>query len=105
MKTNAVALVTTLALAGSLTLAGDALAGVNGRQRRQQGRIAQGLRSGALTPREAARLRAEQRWIRREERLYRADGVLGPWDRADLRRDLARASRDIEREKHDGQVR
>ena len=105
MRAKAAFLVTTLALAGSLAFVGDAAAGMNGRQRRQQERIAQGVRSGALTPREAARLEAEQRWLGREERRYRADGVLGPRERADLRRDRARVSRDIERQKHDGQVR
>jgi hypothetical protein len=81
-------------------------ASVNARQRAQQARLRQGLHSGALTGREFARLQAQEARIRAEERRYRAnDGHIGPWERADLQRDLAIASRRIARQKHDGQVR
>ncbi len=103
---------TTLALAiGALALvAGSAFAatadpGINHRQARQHARIAQGVASGQLTARETARLRSQQRAIAREERVYKSDGRLTLAERADLRRDLDRASRDIYREKHDAQTR
>jgi hypothetical protein len=81
-------------------------ASVNAHQRAQQARLRQGLRSGVLTGREFVRLEAQAAHIRAEERRYRAnDGHIGPWEHADLRRDLAIASRRIARQKHDGQVR
>ena len=81
-------------------------ASVNAREREQQARLRQGLRSGALTGREYVRLEAQEAHIRAEERRYRAnDGHLGPRERADLQRDLNRESRRIAQQKHDGQVR
>ena len=99
-----------LAVAVSMLVAGSALAqtatpGLNDRQENQKARIEQGVRSGQLTHREAARLRAEQRRIRAEKRLARADGVVTPAERAQIRRDQRRASRHIYRQKHDAQTR
>jgi hypothetical protein len=95
-----------LALVGALALAAPSEASIDGREREQSQRIRQGRKSGALTNREAARLVREERQIRREERRFRAnDGHLGPRERAKLNRDLNRASRDIYRQKHDGQRR
>ena len=79
--------------------------GVNLRQRNEQTRIAQGVRSGELTRDEARGLRAEQRDIRREEREYKSDGVLTRGERRDLHRDLNEASRNIYAEKHDDETR
>lgn len=90
-------------LMGSTTVL--ARSGIDARQHRQQQRIEQGWRSGELTRPEARRLEGEQRMIRREERRYRADGVLTGAERRDLRRDLDRASAHIYREKHDAQRR
>jgi hypothetical protein len=79
---------------------------VNTRERAQQARLRQGLRSGALTGREYVRLEAREAHIRAEEFRYRHnDGVLGPRERADLQRDLAIENARIARQKHDGQVR
>jgi hypothetical protein len=75
------------------------------RQENQKARIAEGVSSGQLTPREAAKLRAEQRAIRAEKRMAKADGVVTPAERAKLRHDQNRASRDIHRQKHDAQKR
>jgi hypothetical protein len=81
-------------------------ASVNAREREQQARLRQGLRSGALTGREYVRLEAQEARIRAEEFRYRHnDGVLGPRERADLQRDLNVESGRIARQKHDGQVR
>lgn len=74
---------------------------VEERQQRQQGRIAEGIASGSLNPREAARLEAEQTAIGAEKRAFLQDGKLGPRERAKLRQDQNRASRHIYREKHD----
>ena len=81
-------------------------ASVNAREREQQARVRQGLRSGALTGREYVRLEAQEAHIRAEEFRYRHnDGVLGPRERADLQRDLRVESRRIARQKHDAQIR
>ncbi len=71
------------------------------RQRRQQGRIAEGIESGALAPGEAARLETKEAAIQREKRYFKRDGKLSPREKAKLNRDLNRTSRDIYREKHD----
>jgi hypothetical protein len=99
-----------IAVAVSMLVAGSVLAqpatpGINDRQANQEARIEQGVTSGQLTRREAARLRAEQRAIRAEKRMARADGVVTPAERARIRRDQRRASRDIYRQKHDAQIR
>ncbi len=80
-------------------------ASIDQRQQQQRERIAQGIRSGELTRAEAHRLMAEQREIRREERAYRADGVLTHAERAELHRELNDASRHIYNETHDAQRR
>ena len=97
-------------VAMSLFIAGSALAQpatpvVTERQDNQKARIHQGVKSGELTRHEAAKLRAEQRRIRAEKRMAKADGVVTPAERAKLRRDQNRASRDIYRQKHDEQKR
>jgi hypothetical protein len=76
--------------------------GIEARQAEQQRRINQGIESGQLTPREAARLEAQQARIEQLENRLRSDGDgLSPSERARLQRDLNRASRAIYREKHD----
>jgi len=95
---------TVLTLVGAAALASvpASEASVNGRERNQRQRIQQGVRSGELTRGEAARLTVEQARLRAEEHRYRHnDGHLGPRERADLRRDLNRASRHIHRQKND----
>jgi hypothetical protein len=90
----------------SLMAVPAAHAGIDVREQRQRARIHEGLRSGELSGREAARLRAEQAALRAEERRYRTTGGgLSAWERRDLQRDLNRSSRRIHRQKHDGQGR
>ena len=79
--------------------------GVNQRQHNQQQRIQQGAHSGELTRNEYHNLQGQARDIRREERNYKADGNFTRAERADVQRDLNHLSRDIHREKHDGQQR
>ena len=78
---------------------------INTRERHQQQRINQGIRSGELTRREARRLEAGEARIRTDERVARADGTVTPRERARLQRELNRESRSIYRQKHDGQDR
>lgn len=98
------------ALAVSMLIAASALAQpstpiVDQRQANQKARIQDGVKSGELTRREARRLRAEQRRIRVDERRAKADGVVTPAERSQLRREQNRASRDIARQKNDAQTR
>ena len=79
--------------------------GINYRERREHQRIGQGIRSGELTRREAARLEAGLARIRANERFARRDGVITPRERARLDRELNRESRAIYHQKHDGQDR
>lgn len=76
------------------------------RARNQHNRIQQGVRSGSLTKPEAARLRAQQREIRRDVRQDRRDGGgLTALERKQARHAQNQASRRIARQKHDGQTR
>jgi hypothetical protein len=78
---------------------------INKRYHRQQARIAQGVRSGQLTPRETARLERQQGHIRRETRRMKRDGNFTAAERRHVTRDQNRLSRRIYRQKHDGQNR
>ena len=93
-----------------LTLAHSASAqtatpGINARQHNEQARIRQGVRSGELTRPEAARLRTREADIREDKREAKADGVVTPAERHEIRKDENQASRAIYRQKHDAQVR
>ena len=59
---------------------------VDRREARQHARIRQGVRSGELTPREAARLRAGQVHVRRMEHRAKSDGVVTLGERVRLNR-------------------
>jgi hypothetical protein len=76
---------------------------VTRRQERQQARIAQGIRSGSLTPREAAALETKQAKLQAEKVDMREDngGTLTARDKAILNRQQNRLSRNIYVEKHD----
>ena len=77
---------------------------INRRERNQQNRIYQGVRSGQLTRREAGRLERQESVTRRQEHRAKADGVVTPQERAHLLRRENRTSRHIYNQKHDGQV-
>jgi hypothetical protein len=77
---------------------------INGRERRQQQRIYNGVRSGELTRHETYRLEREQVHINQQEARFRRSGDgLSPRELLILEREQNRASRDIYRQKHDGQ--
>jgi len=77
------------------------------RKENQQDRIAQGVKSGALTPRETARLENKEARLNGEIRDMREDhgGKLTPRDRRIINRQQNRLSRQIYRQKHDAQHR
>lgn len=76
------------------------------RQHRQQARINQGVRSGELTRREAAELRAKEARLNRQIQRDRVDGGgLTAKERNKIDKLQDALSREITREKHDGQSR
>ena len=77
--------------------------GIDQRQANQQRRIDQGVASGQLNEREAARLNNQQERINRMEDRAKSDGVVTKKERAKLHAAQDRASRHIAREKHDRQ--
>ena len=84
------------------------LANAGGIERRDainKERIEQGIRSGQITPREAARLRAKQARIERMEAHARRDGVLTEREKGRIEVAQNDLSRNIRHEKHDGQTR
>jgi hypothetical protein len=79
---------------------------INRREHYQRERIRDGIRSGELTRREANRLINQQRRIESYERRSRLDDGRLDWqERRRLHQMLNRSSRNISREKHDGQDR
>ncbi len=90
-----------LLLLSAPALAGDpAMPGAERRQQVQQQRIADGVASGALTPRETVRLERQQAGVERAQRRMEADGKVTPRERARLHVRQDKASRDIYRAKH-----
>jgi len=80
---------------------------INQREQNQQNRIANGIKSGQLTPGETVRLEEkENRLVRNEKRDMAKDGGhLTKKDQAQLNREANRVSKDIYRDKHNAAVR
>ena len=76
---------------------------IDQREANQEKRIQQGVASGSLTPKEAARLEKRESKIKADEAAAKADGKVTTAERKKLNRELDHASRAIERQKHDGQ--
>jgi hypothetical protein len=92
------------AFAAILALAPLASAGVISQRRdRQQDRIAQGVKSGSLTPRETARLERRESALNRQIRAERTlnHGRLTHREKRQVDRRQDRFSRQIRRNKHD----
>jgi hypothetical protein len=79
---------------------------INQRKQIQQDRIAQGVRSGELTPGETRNLESKEAGLNREEHAMRAadDGHLTAGDRATLNHQQNKLSRQIYDKKHNGRV-
>lgn len=79
---------------------------INQRQRNQQRRIAQGVKSGQLTAAETARLERREAGIeRREQKMRASGGKFTKGERRAINKQLNSTSRQIYREKHDKQTR
>lgn len=77
---------------------------IDRRERHQQRRIRNGVRSGSLTRREAVRLERQQARTHAQEAAAKSDGVVTGKERRHLRRREARTSRHVYRQKHDTQT-
>jgi len=91
---------------GVALLAPAGFAQVNKREANQQKRIAEGVESGQLTPKETARLENKEAKINREVRRDRKQngGNLTNKEKAQISRQQNHVSRDINRQKHDAQT-
>lgn len=95
-----------LILSAIAALSLNAEASRNGhRERRQEARIAQGVKSGELTGREARHLMKGQKKIDAFQKKAMADGELSMKEKARLEKMQDRQNRKIQRQKHDEQSR
>jgi hypothetical protein len=106
MKKQPLIVLVALALAGAAFAQSDpATPRVDRREARQQKRIDKGVASGQLTPKEAARMQAQQGRIKAAEANAKSDGLVTAKERAGLARRQNKASRNIRHNKHDAQTR
>ena len=78
--------------------------GIDKRQANQEKRIQQGVQSGRLTGKEAARLEKGQARIDRTEQRAKADGVVTKKERARMQHQQNVQSRHIARAKHNARA-
>lgn len=76
---------------------------VDQRQVNQDQRIQQGVKSGELTSKEAAKLQAGQSKVQAQETKAKADGNVTGKERARLAKSQNKQSREIAKQKHDKQ--
>lgn len=89
-------------LAGGSVLAAETPV-VDKREANQEKRIEQGVKSGELTNREAARLEHAGDKLEANEAKAKADGVVTKKESARLRAEARRNSKRIAKQKHDAQ--
>jgi hypothetical protein len=82
---------------------GQSTASETQRDINQQQRVEQGLKSGALSTREAARLEGEEARVEKMQANALKDGNLTPQEKARIGQAQNKVSQDIYREKHDAQ--
>jgi hypothetical protein len=111
MKVTQITLAATLLLAPVLVLAQTPTPrkndyNINQRKYDQQHRIANGVKSGQLTPRETAHLEHQETAINHEEHAMRAqnNGRLTKQDRKTIHQQQNQESRRIHRDRHNAKV-
>ncbi len=105
MKIGTKLVAAVLGTAFSMTVLAQGTPQMEKRDANQQKRIEQGVKSGELTRREAARLKAGERKIDRMETRAAADGTVTAKEKARINRAQNAESRAIHRQKHDAQKR
>lgn len=103
MKRISTLLIAALAAVALPVVAQTATPNLDQRQANQQKRIDQGVASGQLTNREAARLEKGQQRVQKMEDKAKADGKVTAKERARLQKAENVQSRQIAKEKHDRQ--
>lgn len=103
MKTKSSLLVAIFAAFALPVMAQTTTPNVDQRQANQQKRIDQGVASGQLTGKEAARLEKGQEHVQKVEDKAKADGKVTAKERARIHKAQDAQSRHIAREKHDRQ--
>lgn len=93
-----------LSLLSIALYAQEATPRVNGRQKAQRVRIAEGRADGDLTNAEAVVLNKQQRHIRRTERRAKADGTVTVAEKRRIEKKQDRASRTIHRAKNNSRT-
>ena len=78
---------------------------VNKRQKNQTERIAEGVKSGELTKKEAKKVARQQRDIRKTKRAAKADGVVTKKEKAVIHSKQNAANRNIKRKKNNDNIR
>ena len=93
-------------LAGTSAFADEKEGTIAKRKENQQQRIAQGVKSGALTPKETANLQNKEAKINQETHLERKanGGTLTAKEKAQVNRQQNRVSKSIYNQKHDAQT-
>lgn len=105
MKTK-ILLASLLLASPALLLAEDAKQPIRTREERQQDRIANGVKSGELTPAETAKLEAREAELNKQIADDKAanGGKLTRKERRKIEKELDEISRKIHRQKHDAQT-
>jgi hypothetical protein len=107
-RTHALVLMVAVALFGAATLqthAQTSTPAIDQRQSNQSARIAKGEQTGALSKREAARVKAGQQKVTDMKTAAAADGKVTRAERQAIKREQNKQSRRIARQKHDGNTR
>lgn len=78
---------------------------VDQREKNQQERVKEGVKSGELTRGETRRLEAQQGKIKADEMVAKSDGKVTKAERRQLKREQNRASKNIYRKKHNNRDR
>ncbi len=76
--------------------------GIDNREFQISQRIDEGVRTGRISQREAARLQSRSRQIERHEAAFKADGVVTQQERRQLRSELTALRDQVERMMHNG---
>lgn len=87
----------------SVSTAQDKTRSLDRREKRQEKRIEQGVKSGELTDREAKRLEMREQKLKADEARAKSDGIVTPKERARLQHEANKTSRRIYKQKHDAQ--
>lgn len=103
MNIKTIIAATVIAAIPVLSYAQTATPGIDRRQENQQKRIDQGVQSGELNKREAARMERHQEHIGKMEDRAKADGTVTKKERARIHHAQDQESKRIYRQKHDRQ--